>query len=219
MDGRTKIAFAAVLAFAFVMYAMVAGCATTAMKTAAHAAIQPALLNSKAAVTLAKQTQTSAAGLDHALHSRSAEKRTGATYAAQADTLLSTAQRSATASVRTEQAIKSIYGKIVKSELQSASYGAKKVRSGLIWKVGRFVVVVFLIVLVFGLIVWFSQSGVGAALGVKFPILATLLFVPLEQVAKALAWVWLGIEKALAWAWKSILDFARYGFQDTPAKK
>ncbi len=192
------------------------GCATQAQKTMAQQAAQPtiqAITDAHAAAVrtqvAADSTATSAHGLAAALHS--ATTQPASIYAPQADVVASDAsatQRAAentvTQTVTASDAAKSLPAKIVKAEQVNVAVGKAQIKSGLFYKVGRFIVITVFLLLVLGGLIVFSESGIAGTLGVKWPILATVIFKPMEWIGSLLGKLWGYIERGAIWAWDKI---------------
>ncbi len=89
----------------------------------------------------------------------------------------------------------------VRAEMANHAAGETQVKNGLFYKVGRIAVLTVVFLVLFGGLVWFSESGIATSLGVKFPILSVLLK-PFEYAGTFLGKLWGYIESGLAWVWK-----------------
>ncbi len=69
------------------------------------------------------------------------------------------------------------------------------------YKLGRFIVVTVFLLLVAGGLILFSESGWAGVIAMKFPILASALFKPLEYLGSLLGKVWGYVESAVAELW------------------
>jgi hypothetical protein len=75
------------------------------------------------------------------------------------------------------------------------------------YKLGRFIVVTVFLLLVFGGLIIFSESGWAGVLGVKWPILASVLFKPLEYLGTLLGALWGFVESGVARLWRAVVQY------------
>ncbi len=85
----------------------------------------------------------------------------------------------------------------------AAQYRA--ISHSLSYKLGRFIVVTVFLLLVFGGLIVFSESGWAGVLGLKWPILASVIFKPLEYLGTLLGTVWGYIESGIVALWKAVM--------------
>jgi len=183
------------------------GCATQQETTDANQAAAPVIHEVQNVVSLTQATLNSAGSTVNLATNLQKQVPTELQPAASAvvnsaQTTLHDAQAANTAAQSAAKTANNLPRQIVGAEKASASAAAAKVRSGLIYKLG---LLVFLL-LVVGLLIWFSESGWADSLGVKFPVLATLVFYPFHYVGLGLGCVWGWIEKNLAWLWGRITN-------------
>lgn len=187
----------------------VGGCATQQEITSAGLAAQPVISSAQQVAMLTGQASTAAqntvsqavtlqAREPAALQAPAAQVVAGAQAAA---AKISQANTAAANNVKISQALPA---RIVGTEQKSASIAAAAVKNTWSYKLGHILLVTVFLLLVFGGLIIFSESGFASVLAVKWPILATVMIKPLEYLGMLVGKLWGFVESGLAGLWQAV---------------
>jgi hypothetical protein len=198
-----------IVSMAAILLACVSGCATQQETLSANQDAGPIITGSQNVAALTQQTQTAAT--DTLSQAETLQKQVPTNLQTQAGAVVTSAQTTQSAATAAALAAKNqvaaaqkLPAAIVSSEQASAAAEKTRVENTLSYKIGHAIVIaVFLLVVVGGLI-WFSESGFAASIALKFPILATIIFKPLEYFGTWIGEAWGLIEYSLAWLWSRV---------------
>ncbi len=230
MRRQSNLAFLIINMAAICVALGIAGCASQRQQSQAHQALAPvqaAAQNAQAKLAVAQTHIAVTVARSQALTSalaRAPATQPAKSFAPQSDAVTRAAiatqaslSDTNTALQKLPAAIATSVKSVVKAEVQNENLGKAKVKSGLIYRVGRYVVIGVSFLLLFGLIIFGSETGWATSLAAKWPILSACLK-PFEWCGSILGKLWGYVEKGIQFVWSELISiFSKSSAASPPA--